>query len=137
MPTFAAVDYDISVNAIDLSRHLRSVTVNEEADILDDTGFGQLWRSRLVGLRQFEVELEFIQNFDAATVHATLEPLFALNAPVPFTIKHVSAAVSATNPLFTGQVLVGAYTPFDSEVGALATFTVTWMGVGTPTWTII
>jgi predicted secreted protein len=129
--TFAFTNASVVVNSVDLSASVRTVTINVEADDLDDTAMGDTYRSRIGGLKDWSVGLEFNQDFAAANVDATLFPL--LGTTTTITIKPTASAVSATNPSYSGSVLVSSYTPLDGSVGDLATVSVTWPGAGTLT----
>ena len=49
------------------------------------------------------------------------------------TVKATSAANSATNPQYSGSVLVSQVNPLTNGVGDLATTSITWNGAGTLT----
>jgi hypothetical protein len=70
-----------------------------------------------------------MQDFGAASVDATLFPLFNTLATV--VIVPTSGTVSATNPSYTAVCLANAYTPANAAVGDLAVFSVTWPTSGT------
>jgi hypothetical protein len=72
-----------------------------------------------------------MQDFGAASVDATLNPLLGAIATV--VIKPTSAGPSATNPSYTAECLVTQYSPFASSVGDIATLSVTWPVTGTVT----
>lgn len=129
MATFAFTDAVVTIGGTDLSDHVRSVTLNVTADELDDTAMGDTFRSRLGGLKDWSVSLEFNSDFAASEVDATLWPLLATTATV--TVKPTSGATSATNPLYSGNVLVSQVNPLGNSVGDLATVSVTWPGAGT------
>ena len=131
MAKFAATDYKVTVGTVNLSTSLQSVEVSMEADDLETTAFGTEWRSRIGGLKQGSVTLSFFQDFAAASVDATLYPLF--NTAATIVISPLSTAVSATNPSYTFTALVNQYTPFASSVGDIATLSVTWPVSGTIT----
>lgn len=131
MATFVLTDASVVINAVDLSDHVRQVTLNVEADGQEDTAMGDSWRSRLGGLKDSSVEIEFNQDFAASEVDATLWPLFGTTTTV--TIKPTSSAVSATNPSFSGSMLLTEYPPLDGSVGDVATTSVTFEGAGTIT----
>ncbi|MET8265939.1 radical SAM protein [Micromonospora arida] len=128
MATFALTDAVVTVGGTDLSDHVRQVTINASADQLDNTAMGQTFRSRQGGLKDWTVTLEFNQDFAASEIDATLWPLLGTNATV--TVKATSASTSATNPLYSGSVLVSGYNPLGNGVGDLATTSVTWQGAG-------
>lgn len=131
MATFSMTDASVVINAVDLSDHVRQVTIDVSADQLDDTAMGDTFRSRIGGLKDWSVTLEFNQDFAASEVDATLFPL--LGTTTTITVKPTSAAVSATNPSYSGSVLVSQYNPLSNSVGDLATTSVTWQGAGTLT----
>jgi hypothetical protein len=129
MAKFVATDYSITVGGTDFSTSLASAELTIESDDVETTSFGSGWRSRVGGLRQASITLEFHQDFGAGSVDATLFPL--LNTLATVVIKPTSSTVSATNPSYTAVCLVNQYQPFASSVGDLATLSVTWPVSGT------
>jgi hypothetical protein len=131
MAKFAATDYAITINSANFSQNLNSVELAQEADDLETTAFGQGFRTRIGGLKSGSVTLNFMQDFGAASVDETLNPLLGSIATV--VIKPTSGTVSATNPTYTAQCLVVQYSPFASSSGDLASLSVTWPTNGTIT----
>jgi hypothetical protein len=129
MAKFVATDYSITVGGTDFSTSLASAELTVESDDVETTAFGGEWRTRVGGLKQASVTLEFHQDFGAGSVDATLFPL--LNTLATVVIKPTSSTVSATNPSYTAVCLVNQYQPFASSVGDLATLSVTWPVSGT------
>lgn len=124
MAKFAATDYAITINGSDFSSSLNSVELAQEADDLETTAFGSTWRTRIGGLKQASLTLNFMQDFAAGSVDATLNPLLGSIATV--VIKPTSSSVGTTNPSYTMTALVTQYSPFASSVGDVATLSVTW-----------
>lgn len=124
MAKFAATDYFVSINGTDFSANLNSVELSQEADDLETTAFGSSWRTRIGGLKQASLTLNFMQDFGAGSVDATLNPLLGSLATV--VIKPTSGTVTSTNPTFTMTALCTQYSPFASSVGDIATLSVTW-----------
>lgn len=131
MPKFAATDYAITINGSSFATSLNSVELTLSADDLETTAFGGEWRTRIAGLKSGSLTLNFMQDFAAGSVDATLYPLFGSNATV--VMKPTSATVSSTNPAYTAICLVTAYSPYSSSVGDIATLSVTWPTTGTVT----
>jgi hypothetical protein len=131
MPKFAATDYKITVAGVNLSTSLNSVELALESDDLEVTAFGSDFRSRIGGLKTGSLTLQFMQDFAAASVDATLFPLYNTLATV--VIVPTSGTVTSTNPSYTATCLVNSYSPFASSVGDIATFSVTWPTSGTVT----
>ena len=131
MPVFAATDYKVTINTVDLSDRLQSVELTLESDDLETTAFGSGFRTRVGGLRTGTVTLTFFQDFAAGEVDATLQPLFNTIATV--VIVPTTATVGTGNPSYTANCLVNQYQPFASSVGDIATLSVTWPTTGTVT----
>jgi hypothetical protein len=131
MAKFAATDYKITVAGTNLSTSLNSVELALESDDLETTAFGGTFRERIGGLKTGSLTLQFMQDFAAGAVDATLFPLFNTLATV--VIVPTSGTVSATNPSYTAVCLANSYTPFASSVGDIATLSVTWPTSGTVT----
>jgi len=128
---FVATDYDITIGGTDFSTSLAAVTLDVSADEQETTAFGATFRSRIGGLKDASVSLDFHQDFGAASVDATLFPLIGGTAEI--VIKPTSSSASATNPSYTFTALVTQYQPFASNVGDLATLSVTWPVTGAVT----
>lgn len=124
MAKFAATDYSVTINGSDFAASLNSVELSQEADDLETTAFGSTWRTRIGGLKQASLTLNFMQDFAAGSVDATLNPLLGSIATV--VIKPTSSAVGTANPSYTMTCLVTQYSPFASSVGDVATLSVTW-----------
>ena len=130
MAVFAFTDAAVTVNSVDLSDHVRSATITVEAEELESTAMGTSgYRSRIAGLKDWHVEIEWNQDFAASKVDATIFPL--IGTVVTVTVKATSGANSSTNPQYSGSVLVNDYSPLDGSVGELATTSSTWPGAGT------
>ena len=132
MATFVYTDASVVVNSVDLSDHVKSCTVNYEAEMLDDTVMGDTTRSNIAGLLNWSIDVEFLQDFAAAKVDATL---FALIGSASFTVivKPTSGSVSSTNPSFSGSVVLESYPPMSGAVGDLETASATFRSAGTLT----
>lgn len=128
MASFPLLDGRLTINAVNLSSFLTSVTLNVEVEELEDTAMGDLWRNRLGGLKDYTLDAEFNSDFAAAAVDVTLWPL--LGTVVPFTIRATTSAISATNPEYAGGLLISQLTPLDGTVGNLAKNSVAWPGSG-------
>jgi hypothetical protein len=124
MPKFYARDYKITVGTTVISDDVASVTLDITADEVETTAFGSTYRSRIGGLKDASVSLDFHQDFGAGAVDALLFPL--LGSTVAVKIAPTSGTVTATNPEYQFTALVTQYQPFAGAVGDLATLSVTW-----------
>lgn len=129
MGTFVLTDADLSVGGVDLSDHVESLTINYEAESVDDTVMSDDTRSMAGGLKVWSMDVVFKQDFAASKVDATL--FSAVGTVVELIAKPTSDAVSATNPSFTGDALIQSYPPISGTVGDHATTNVTFSSAGT------
>jgi len=129
MAQFVLTDASVTLNSVDLSDHVKSVTINYSADMQEDTAMGDDTHTMLGGLKNWSVDLEFNQDFAASEVDATLFPLVGSTFAV--SILPTSASVSATNPNFNGTGILESYPPLGGSVGDLATTSITINAAGT------
>jgi hypothetical protein len=124
MAKFYAQDYKITIGTAILSEDIASVTLDITADEVETTAFGSTYRTRIGGLKDASVSLDFHQDFGAGSVDALLFPL--MGSTVAVKIAPTSGTVTATNPEYRFTALVTQYQPFAGAVGDLATLSVTW-----------
>lgn len=127
MARIVLTDASIVINSVNLSDHIASVTITTSEDVIDTTGFSSTsaaGRTRVAGLVDNSVTLEFHQDFATSNVEATIYPL--LGSATTVVVKPTSAAQSATNPSYTFSALVSEWQPLSGSVGELATASVTW-----------
>jgi phage gp45-like len=130
MAIFVATDFSVSINgSTALASYLTQVELKTSANVITTTSFGSTWVTRVAGLKEGSLTLQFNQDYASATVDATLWPLLGTQATV--VIKPTSTAVSANNPAYTAIALVTDLTPVSGNIGDLATFSVTWPTSGT------
>lgn len=128
MASLSFTDCFVSINAVDLSAHARSVTINYSAEMLDETAFADTTRINKGGLKNWSLEVEFNQDFAASAPDVSLFSLVGSTATV--IVRPTSSAVSATNPNYTGTGIIETYTPLGNSVGDLATASVTIQSAG-------
>jgi len=115
----------VTVNAVDLSDAVSSITLNSSFDVVETTAFSSTAaRTRVGGLADNSISLEFHQDYASGEVEGTIFPLLGTLTTV--TVKPVSGSTTATNPLYTVSCLVSEWTPLNGAVGELATASVTW-----------
>jgi len=129
MAVFLSNGVVITVNAVDLSNHVTSVTLNRSFDELEVTAMGDSGHKFVKGLEASSVTIDFLNDTATANVLQTLQAQWGNNATV--TLKQTSAATSATNPLYTMTCLINNTTDINGAVGDLSTQSVTWNVSGT------
>lgn len=115
----------VTINSVDVSDHVASVTLNSSIDVVETTAFGTTGgRTRIGGLADNSISLEFHQDYASTSIEATVYPL--LGSTTTVVVKPNGSTTSATNPSYTSTVLVSEWTPLNGAVGELATASVTW-----------
>jgi len=131
MAKLVLTDAVISVNGVTLSDHADSVTITSSKDLQEVTAFGASYKSNLVGLGDATIEVEFQQDFAAASVDATLWPLHSANTVFAVEVRPTSAVVSATNPKYTmAAAVLPEFTPLAGGVGEVSKTSVTFQNAG-------
>jgi len=129
MAVFMSNGVVLTVNAVDLSNHVTSVTLNRSFDELEVTAMGDSGHKFVKGLEASSVTIDFLNDTATSNVLQTLQGQWGNNATV--TLKQTSAATSATNPLYTMTCLINNTTDINGAVGDLSTQSVTWNVSGT------
>ena len=115
----------VKINSVDLSDHVKSITLNRTFDELEVTAMGDSSHRFTKGLEASTLTLSFLSDTAAASVNATLQA--AWGTTVAFTLLQTKGtAVSATNPLYTGSILVNKTTDLNGAVGDIATQDITF-----------
>ena len=129
MAKFVYKNAFISINAVDLSNRVESLTLNFGAETPEVTAMGDGTRTRVPSFIDWSIEVQFRQDFAASNVDATLFPLVGA-AAFAIEVRPDAGAVSATNPKFTGNTLLTTYNPLTGGVGDVSAAPATLMGDG-------
>ena len=119
----------LTVNAVDLSTLVSSVTINRSFDELEVTAMGDSGHKFVKGLEASSITIDFFNDEATSKTLQTLQAVWGTSTTV--TVKQTSAGTSATNPLYTMSCLVNNTTPINGAVGDLSTQSVTWNVNGT------
>jgi hypothetical protein len=121
----------VVIGGVDLSDHVAQVSVDQSWDEVETTAFGDGGRTRVAGLEDSSITLSFHQDFAAASVDATISPL--IGGTAAFEIYADGTSVSATNPKYSGTVLLTEWSGVSGSVGDLLVVDTTWPVSGTVT----
>jgi hypothetical protein len=117
----------VTVNAVDVSDQTTAATLNRVTESLEATAFGATARVYTAGLQNNEVTLTMYQSYALTETYATLAALVGTTTNI--TLKPVTGATTATNPLFT---LTGCYLEslpiVNASLGELSTIDITFTG---------
>ena len=130
MAVFMSNKVGVKVNSVDLSDHVTSVTLNRNFDELEVTAMGDSGHKFVKGLEASSVTIDFLHDTASASVLATLQAAWGTNVTVVL-LQDKSAAVSATNVLYTMTCLINNTTDINGAVGDLGTISATFNVSGT------
>ncbi len=128
MAEFVLTNAFISIGAVDLSDHVRQITVNYGSDIEDSSAMSVTSHQRLGALLDWSVDVEFNQDHASSEVDVTLFSL--VGTSVALIIRPDAGAKAATNPEYTGNAILESYNPVQGAVGGIAIAPVTFQGSG-------
>lgn len=131
MSTYLSNGVVLTVNAVDLSSLVSSVTINRSFDELEITSMGDGGHRYVKGLEASSITIDFFNDDATSKTLQTLNSSSVWGNNVTVTVKQTSAATSASNPLYTMTCLINNTTPVNGAVGDLSTQSVTWNVSGT------
>jgi hypothetical protein len=124
MARIVLTDAKVTVNGVNLSDHIASVSLSRSDDVIETSAFSSTAaKTRVAGLQDNSVTLEFHQDFATSNVEATIYPLLGSTTTI---VVSPTSTVSATSPSYSFTALVSEWTPLNGGVGELATASVTW-----------
>ena len=115
----------VKINNVDLSDHVKSITLNRTFDELEVTAMGDTAHKFTKGLEAATLTLSFLSDTAAASVNATLQAAWGTTVTAAL-LQTKGSAVSATNPLYTMSILVNKTTDLNGAVGDIATQDITF-----------
>ena len=118
MAIFLSNEVVVTLNAVDLSDHVTSATINRVFDELEVTAMGDTSHVFVKGLEASTITLDFLNDTATSNVLQTLQA--AWGSTVTLTLKQTSGATSATNPLYSTTVLVNNTTDINGAVGDIS-----------------
>lgn len=107
-----------------VSANVAQATIALESDDIETTNFaGNGWRERIGGLKAGTFSMELHQDYALGSIDSTF--FNNLGGTVAVSVRPGgTAAAGSANPQYDFTVLVTEYSPMDSAVGDLATFSV-------------
>ena len=104
------------VATINLSDHVTAFTLNRQADQIEVTAMGDTAHKFVTGLSADTITVSFLNDTAASNVLATLQAAYGTTVAWA-AVQDSSAAISATNLLYSGTILVDNLTDINGAVG--------------------
>jgi len=124
MARIVLTNASVTFASTDVSSYVSSVTLSTSLDVVDTTSFGNTARTRVAGLADNQVTVEFFQDFGSGLLESIVYPTIGTSAAM--VIKPVAGTTTATNPSYSFNALVSEWQPLSGAVGELSTASVTW-----------
>jgi hypothetical protein len=122
----------VELDTVNISDHVKSVEITMSKEDIDGTTFGSGGnKEHLFGLNDDKFAITFFQDFAASSIDTTLYNLYNTEATCTIKVRPTSAAVSATNPNYTGTCVLMEYVPLSGDVGSAANVEAEFMSQGT------
>lgn len=126
MAVFVFTDASVTINTVNLSDHVTSVTLTYEKDSVETTAMGATGHVFTGGLQNLSVAVEF--NNDQASANV-LETLWSATGSGANTLVIKNLSTGTPNPTFTiSNAFLAASTPVAGAVGELSKQSVTFTG---------
>jgi hypothetical protein len=99
MARIVLTDVKCTINGVNLSDHIASVTINQSNDVVETTAFSSTAaKTRVGGLQDNSVTLEFHQDFASNNVEQTINGSSSLVGTLTTVVVSPTSTVSATSP---------------------------------------
>ncbi len=121
-------DAYVSIAGNDISAYVKSVGLEYQAEVHDETAMGDTHRNKIAGLKDWSLSLQLINDHAAAALESILFPLVGTSVAV--IVRPDSDAVSTSNPEYTGNAIVESFSPLQGNIGDLSETSVNLPGNG-------
>jgi hypothetical protein len=119
------VGFKVGAAPVDFSDHVTAFTLTQQADQLEVTAMGDTAHKFVTGLSADTITVTLLNDTAAGSILATLQAAYGTTVAFK-AIQDTVAAVSATNVLYTGTILVDNFTPINGAVADEAMIDITF-----------
>ena len=103
------------IATVNLSDHVTAFTLNRVVDAIEVSAMGDTSHKFVAGLSADTITVSFLNDTATGSVLQTLQSAFG--STVAFqAIQDTASAVSATNPLYSGTILIDNFTDINGAV---------------------
>jgi hypothetical protein len=125
MAVFLNNKVGVKINSVDLSDLVTAVTINRSFDELEVTAMGDSAHKFVKGLEASTVTIDFLNDTASSKTLQTLQAAWGTTVTAVF-LQDKSAAVSATNVLYTVSLLINNTTDINGAVGDIGSISITF-----------
>jgi hypothetical protein len=119
------VGFKVGATPVDFTDHVTNFTLTQQADQLEVTAMGDTAHKFVTGLSADTITVTLLNDTAAGSILATLQAAYGTTVAFK-AIQDYTTAVSATNVLYTGTILVDNLTPINGAVADEAMIDITF-----------
>ena len=119
------VGFKVGATPVDFTDHVTNFSLTQQADQLEVTAMGDTAHKFVTGLSADTITVTLLNDTAAGSILATLQAAYGTTVAFK-AIQDYTTAVSATNVLYTGTILVDNFTPINGAVGDEAMIDITF-----------
>lgn len=129
MTKIVLLDAQLSIANNDLTDYVSKIELSDEFEAKKTTNYGSGGaEENKGGLEKFEISITFLNDYDDNAVDEIMWGLRRSN--VTFACRAKETAVSASNPQYSGTIVITKWTPIAGNVGDVAEVDVSYPGSG-------
>jgi hypothetical protein len=103
------------IATVNLSDHVTAFTLNRQSDLIEVSAMGDTAHKFVTGLSADTITVSFLNDTAAGSVLATLQAAYGTTVAWQ-AVQDSSAAISATNLLYSGTIIVDNLTDINGAV---------------------
>ena len=119
------VGFKVGATPVDFTDHVTAFTLTQQADQLEVTAMGDTAHKFVTGLSADTITVTLLNDTAAGSILATLQAAYGTTVAFK-AIQDYTTAISATNVLYSGTILVDNLTPINGAVADEATIDITF-----------
>ncbi len=131
MATLVLTDAYLMLDTTSYAGLVKSITLNYSADMLEDTAMGDNTHSKKGGLKNWDADIEFYQDYSTGTgtnIDTTLWGL--IGSSFALAIRPTTVVKWEGNPEYQGVAIGESYSPVKGSVGEMAMTSFRCVAVG-------
>ena len=109
------VGFKVGAAPVDFTDHVTAFTLTQQSDQLEVTAMGDTAHKFVTGLSADTITVSLLNDTAAGSILATLQAAYGTTVAFK-AIQDYTAAISATNVLYSGTFLVDNLTPLNGAV---------------------
>ncbi len=109
------VGFKVGAAPVDFTDHVTNFTLTQQSDQIEVTAMGSTSHQFVTGLSADTITVTLLNDTAAGSILATLQAAYGTTIAFK-AIQDYTAAVSATNVLYSGTILIDNLTPLNGAV---------------------